>query len=207
MSPGQVGGVAISSAIFQSNLERELRSRIHRPDAEDVRHYDPDPLHSAVLIVLPMQLIRRIRQSTRLISSLPPDLQRIARDSYSVSLKWVFFFATCSTLLAYLVRLPVRSFHLSHPSLSLLQRIYSLLIDNLQIPDKLLEHRPREAITSQSPPSDSESENYVIHDDSHTGQNGVPVARPRRLSTYENVDAVMDPESVKSGTSTSRRDR
>ena len=33
---GQVGGVAISSAIFQSNLESELRSRIHRPDAEDV---------------------------------------------------------------------------------------------------------------------------------------------------------------------------
>ena len=34
---GQVSGVAISSAIFQSNLEGELRSRIHRPDAEDVR--------------------------------------------------------------------------------------------------------------------------------------------------------------------------
>ena len=34
---GQVGGVAISSAIFQSSLEGELRSRIHRPDAEDVR--------------------------------------------------------------------------------------------------------------------------------------------------------------------------
>ena len=33
---GQVSGVAISSAIFQSNLESELRSRIHRPDAEDV---------------------------------------------------------------------------------------------------------------------------------------------------------------------------
>ena len=34
---GQVGGVAISSAIFQSRLENELRSRIHQPDAEDVR--------------------------------------------------------------------------------------------------------------------------------------------------------------------------
>ena len=34
---GQVGGVAISSAIFQSSLESELRSRIHRPNAEDVR--------------------------------------------------------------------------------------------------------------------------------------------------------------------------
>ena len=38
---GQVGGVAISSAIFQSNLESELRSRIHRPDAEDVRFMMP----------------------------------------------------------------------------------------------------------------------------------------------------------------------
>ena len=35
ISSGQVGGVAISSAIFQSTLESELRSRI--PDAEEVR--------------------------------------------------------------------------------------------------------------------------------------------------------------------------
>lgn len=31
---GQVGGVAISSAIFQSRLEVELRKRIHGPDAD-----------------------------------------------------------------------------------------------------------------------------------------------------------------------------
>ena len=49
---GQVGGVAISSAIFQSSLESELRSRIHRPDAEDVR--DRDKLYTLFqsLIVL-----------------------------------------------------------------------------------------------------------------------------------------------------------
>ncbi len=34
---GQVGGVAVSSALFQSILDRELRKRIHRPDAEHVR--------------------------------------------------------------------------------------------------------------------------------------------------------------------------
>ena len=45
ISSGQVGGVAISSAIFQSNLESELRSRIHRPDAEDVR-----PLRHVIFI-------------------------------------------------------------------------------------------------------------------------------------------------------------
>ena len=33
---GQVGGVAISSAIFQSNLETQLRRQIHTPDSEDV---------------------------------------------------------------------------------------------------------------------------------------------------------------------------
>lgn len=34
---GQVGGVAISAAIFQSILDRELYKRIHTPDAEEVR--------------------------------------------------------------------------------------------------------------------------------------------------------------------------
>jgi len=172
---GQVGGVAISSAIFQSNLESELRSRIHRPDAED--------------------LIKKIRQSARLITSLPPDLQRIARDSYSASLKTVFFFAACSTMLAYLVRLP--------------------------IPDKVLEHRPRrEAVRngdeslsspqSRSPSDDdSESGNYIIHDGSHKGQNGSlrPAPRPRRLSTYEDGEGVMDPESGKTRTRTSSTSR
>lgn len=38
---GQVGGVAISSAIFQSKLETELRKRIHTPDADDVRFRFP----------------------------------------------------------------------------------------------------------------------------------------------------------------------
>ena len=33
---GQVGGVAISSALFQSILTAELHKRIHTPDAEEV---------------------------------------------------------------------------------------------------------------------------------------------------------------------------
>jgi len=161
---GQVGGVAISSAIFQSSLESELRNRIHQPDAED--------------------LIKRIRQSARLITSLPPDLQRIARDSYSASLKSVFFFAACSTALAYLVRLP--------------------------IPDKVLEHRPRETVrdgessSPQSQQSEEESESCIIHNASHEGQNGRPASRPRRLSKYKDGDAMMDPESGKSHSNTSR---
>ena len=34
---GQVGGVAISAALFQSILNTELHKRIHRDDAEEVR--------------------------------------------------------------------------------------------------------------------------------------------------------------------------
>jgi len=152
---GQVGGVAISSAIFQSKLESELRSRIHGPDAED--------------------LIKRIRQSARLVKSLPPDLQRIARDSYSSSLKSVFFFAACSTMLAYLVRLP--------------------------IPDKVLENRSRETVQDDSSSSQSlssdESESFISDDASHNGPNGNPAPRPRRLSDYDDGDGVIDPESGK----------
>ena len=48
---GQVGGVAISSAIFQSSLEGELRSRIHRPDAEDVR-FSLIQIHIIIIIII-----------------------------------------------------------------------------------------------------------------------------------------------------------
>ncbi|KDR82136.1 hypothetical protein GALMADRAFT_240663 [Galerina marginata CBS 339.88] len=151
---GQVGGVAVSSAIFQSNLEAELRKRIHTPDAED--------------------LIKRIRQSARLVASLPPDIQRPARDSYDISLKKVFFFAACSTLLAYLVRLP--------------------------IPDKELEHHPKRsqaatgspsagASSSSATPLESDSDNDETPD--RADQDNKRTRPRRRLSTFENVDAVM----------------
>ncbi|KAF8723220.1 hypothetical protein AX14_009396 [Amanita brunnescens Koide BX004] len=89
---GQVGGVAFASAIFQSNLDSELRARITGPNAEE--------------------LIQRIRQSARLVIDLPPPMQRVARDAYAASLKRVFMFAATSTFLAYLVRLPVPGKHL-----------------------------------------------------------------------------------------------
>lgn len=83
-----------------------------------------------------------------------------------------------------------------------------MFIDNLQIPDKVLEHRPRreavqngESSSPESRPSDDESANYIIHDGSHKRQNGGPVPRPRRLSTYEDCEAVMDPESGKTRSS------
>lgn len=62
------------------------------------------------------QWITKIRHSAKLVGSLPPEMQRTARDAYAVSLKQVFIFASVATFFAYLVRLPV----------SLLQLFYSL---------------------------------------------------------------------------------
>ncbi|KAG0701578.1 major facilitator superfamily domain-containing protein [Suillus ampliporus] len=84
---GQVGGVAISSALFQYKLDNELRSRIHGDGAAEI--------------------VNRIRHSTTLVGKLPPDLQRAARDSYAISLRAVFTLAACCTLLACIVRLPI----------------------------------------------------------------------------------------------------
>lgn len=92
---GQVGGVAISSAIFQSVLDSELRRRIHGPNAGET--------------------IKRIRESAKLVVSLPPDLQRAARDSYDRALSIVFIMAMCSTLMAYIVRLPIPDKSLDEP--------------------------------------------------------------------------------------------
>ena len=85
----------------------------------------------------------------------------------------------------------------------------------LQIPDKVLEHRPRKTVQDgessppQSRPSDDEPGNYIIHDTtSHSRggqQDGRPAPRPRRLSMYEDGDAVMDPESGKAPSSTTYR--
>ncbi|TRM58173.1 major facilitator superfamily domain-containing protein [Schizophyllum amplum] len=82
---GQVAGIAIPAALFQTKLDTELRRRIHGDD----------------------ELILRIRRSASLIYDLPPDVQRMARDAYDISLKRVFVFAAGATLLSYIVRLPV----------------------------------------------------------------------------------------------------
>lgn len=83
----------------------------------------------------------------------------------------------------------------------------------LQIPDKVLEHRPRQTVrdsessSPQSRPSDEEPGNYIIHDASHKRQNGRPAPRPRRLSMYEDGEAVMDPESGKTRSTNSSTSR
>ncbi|KAG1900087.1 major facilitator superfamily domain-containing protein [Suillus fuscotomentosus] len=93
---GQVGGVAISSALFQYKLDYELRSRIHGDGAAEI--------------------VSRIRHSTTLLGELPPDLQRAARESYAIGLRAVFMLAACSALLAYFVRLPIPEKNLDSPA-------------------------------------------------------------------------------------------
>ncbi|KAG8858118.1 hypothetical protein FRB91_010335 [Serendipita sp. 411] len=84
---GQVLGVAISSAIFQSLLGRELRSRLPGPGSE--------------------KLIEQIRESSEVIRQLPPELQRPVRDAYAVSLRAVFILAACCAFVAFLARFPI----------------------------------------------------------------------------------------------------
>ncbi|TFY60038.1 hypothetical protein EVJ58_g5395 [Rhodofomes roseus] len=84
---GQVGGVAVSAAVFQSILNTELHKRIQTPDAE--------------------KIITKIRHSATVVGNLPPDLQRAARDSYATALRVVFIMAACATFLAYCARLPI----------------------------------------------------------------------------------------------------
>ncbi|KIY68361.1 vacuolar amino acid permease [Cylindrobasidium torrendii FP15055 ss-10] len=93
---GQVGGVAIASAMFQSILDTELRKRI--VDVPDAEHW-----------------IVAIRQSALLVHDLPPNLQVLARASYQEALKAVFTFSACMTGLAYIVRLPVPDKDLDSP--------------------------------------------------------------------------------------------
>ncbi|KAF7295895.1 Vacuolar amino acid permease [Mycena chlorophos] len=83
---GQVGGVAISSAIFQTKLDHELRKRF--PAGSD-------------------KVILAVRRSSAVIRELVPEEQRWARDAYAISLRTVYIFAATSTLMAYIVRLPI----------------------------------------------------------------------------------------------------
>ncbi|KAI3608970.1 vacuolar amino acid permease [Moniliophthora roreri] len=119
---GQVGGLALSSAVFQSRLDTELKKRLRGLDSEGI--------------------INKIRHSSRVIGSLPPDLQRVARDSYAASIKTVFILAACASLLAYLLRLP--------------------------IPDKVLEDKPSVGSDDRIPESgenDTESVSETSRDD------------------------------------------
>ncbi|KAI9453901.1 vacuolar amino acid permease [Lactarius psammicola] len=91
---GQVSGVGVASALFQYTLSAELRKRIHGAGADE--------------------LINRIRHSTTLVATLPPETQRAARDSYAIALRAVFVMAAFTTAVAFIVRLPIPDKSLDH---------------------------------------------------------------------------------------------
>ncbi|KAJ7061516.1 MFS general substrate transporter [Mycena amicta] len=185
---GQVGGVAISSAIFQSRLDDELRKRF--PPGSD-------------------ELILKIRRSSAFIRELIPEQQRLARDSYAISLKTVYIFAACSTFLAYLVRLPI-------PDQDL---------DKAHAKRRLSAAPPAPAPVAGGPPTESpsagslmvgtsESESPLDPEDVSSRSGSItptelepepvrPGPRPvpgrrghrRRLSGFESIDGGMDLES------------
>ncbi|KAK7040327.1 hypothetical protein VNI00_009795 [Paramarasmius palmivorus] len=203
---GQVGGVAISSAIFQSKLDYELRKRIQVPDAEEVRFIHPGV--ALALTPIPRKLVKQIRQNARLVATLPPEIQRKARDSYAVSLKAVFIFAACSTLLAYLARLPI-------PEKDLDSRPRSTSIPPPpnrveEVPPHALQP-PTTAVQSTAPQPSSETPDSVTdvpdeEQDSDSDLNDVdfdaarqPIRIQRRVSTFESTEGGMDLESRRVG--------
>jgi len=183
--------------------------------------YPESPTPSVSSHYLFPQSIRRIRESAKLVVSLPPDLQRAARDSYAIALRVVFTMAMCSTLMAYIVRLAVSFIRLpSCPS--------SADSELAQIPDKSLdEPEPAEpspqvpqhhhaqgdienALSSTTSPLetpiDSEDEDHDERTPILRTRGSKPnLKRPRRLSGYESVDGVMDLESDVIGGSARRK--
>ncbi|KAK7437119.1 hypothetical protein VKT23_018743 [Stygiomarasmius scandens] len=177
---GQVGGVAISSAIFQFFLDKELWKRLG--DRENAS-----------------ELIKQIRQNARLVATLPTEIQRPVRDSYAMSLKAVFYFSAASTLLAYLVRLPIPEKDLdSRP------RSNSLPPPPPQggipgpMPITQTGNGTQQSSASTTPESVSDSEDSELRDEiSHPP--ALPRPIKRRLSTYESTDGGMDLESRRIG--------
>ncbi|KAJ7184647.1 MFS general substrate transporter [Mycena filopes] len=170
---GQVGGVAISSAIFQSRLETELRKRIHTPDAEE--------------------LILNIRRSSAFIRTLIPEQQRHARDSYAIALRTVYIFAACSTFLAYCVRLPIPDQDLDKAHAR----------RRSSVPNTESQRRSSTdagAIASSSvTPTESASITETESEDDVSDPR--PRTKHRRLSTFESTDGFMDLESDRIGAS------
>ncbi|KAF5348388.1 hypothetical protein D9758_010911 [Tetrapyrgos nigripes] len=179
---GQVGGVAVSSAIFQSFLDNELWKRLG--DRENAA-----------------ELIKRIRQNARLVADLEPHLQRSVRDSYAASLKAVFYFSAASTLLAYLVRLPIPEKDLdSRP------RSNSLpppppqggALGSVPATQAAVETRVPESSSSTTPDTVSDDESDELQDDVPNART-LPRPIKRRLSTYESTEGGMDLESKRIG--------
>ncbi|KAJ3569641.1 hypothetical protein NP233_g4918 [Leucocoprinus birnbaumii] len=170
---GQVGGVAISSAIYQSKLNNELHARITGLGSE--------------------RLINRIRRQAKLVALLPPEVQRPARDAYNASLKAVFLYAAISTFLAFLVRLPIPDKHLDDrpPTVESAQvrgNRSTLLDDEENIPPS----RASETATV----SEGNIDELLTQGSGDPESGAKRVLAKRRLSGFESQDVVADPETL-----------
>ncbi|CAL1703142.1 unnamed protein product [Somion occarium] len=169
---GQVGGVAISAALFQSMLNKELHKRIPGENAEEI--------------------IRKIRHSATLVANLPPELQRPARDSYAISLRAVFIMAAVSTFLAYLARLPIPDKSLDSA------RPRSLSVEGIGPEPAPQPINPLEE-TQDDDEDEEEVEEVAVSEEEEESvlptRPAIPVRRPRRMSTYESSDGILDLES------------
>ncbi|KDN42755.1 hypothetical protein RSAG8_06509, partial [Rhizoctonia solani AG-8 WAC10335] len=178
---GQVLGVAVSSAFFQSVLDRELRSRITGQGGDE--------------------WIIRIRHSSKLVGKLEPHLQRAARDSYGIALRYVFLYAAACSFISFILRLwlpepsldpPAETATPSSPTNSNLSN--ESAIDDFDLPEPSLDP-PAETATPSSPTNSNLSNESAIDE----VEDALPAIRPtqrirtRRLSTLESDDG-FDPE-------------
>ncbi|KAJ7753413.1 vacuolar amino acid permease [Mycena maculata] len=176
---GQVGGVAISSAIFQSRLDSELHKRIKTPDAEE--------------------LILRIRRSSAVIRTLTPEQQQEARDSYAIGLKTVYIFAACSTFLAYLVRLPIPDQDLDQAHA---RRRRQTTGETPNQNGSAASSTPPEFEPPSAAETETEQDDHEADAEAQRSRPQPLVRRPRRrLSTFESTDGFMDLESDQIGAS------
>lgn len=147
---GQVLGVAVSSAFFQSILDKQLREQITGEGAAE--------------------LILRIRHSTKLVASLDPHNQRIARDSYAAALRSVFLYAAACSLVSFVLR--------------------------LWLPELSLDQGPDTSTVPTRAASVASNESAIDErEDAIADLRPIPRPRTRRLSTLESDDG-FDPEDT-----------
>jgi len=159
-------------------------------------------------------LILQIRQSARLVSDLPLDLQRAARDSYAVSLRTVFTLAACSTLFAFIVRLPIPDRNLvgQHRKKTYIDNSQRILRNSVVDPSFISGNVGGPGLDSTSPLLSSDNQRFCESpglvseldlplSDCESGQDDVvatsvrPSLRYRQISMFESVDGIVDMEA------------
>ncbi|KAG8949464.1 hypothetical protein FRC04_008563 [Tulasnella sp. 424] len=171
---GQVSGVAVSSAVFQHLLERELQKRLTEPGSEE--------------------LIRRIRHDSRLVASLPEETQVLAREAYDIGLRAVFLFTAGAAFTGWCLRLALPEFSLDRPRDGDPQEQQSGRSEGTNIAHAA-NAEPDEEMDRGLHDVDPRSDLFEEDDEMEWGTLKVPKPPVRRLSTYESDDG-FDPEIV-----------